>query len=173
VSITWCQWYISRLTLNKSQWKDCPSDYDAPIFNLVVCERFSIPPLEQEDAPTGVRPLPRSRKVRYLLFETAQRPSNCARRRRDSRASSPSRRDSDLEAFSHNPSDGRWVPQCRLVICLLSLYWTVANFREGECARALKGASQKRYTEIQQLSINLTVYELARMSLLRRGSVDV
>ena len=32
--------------------------------------------------------------------------SNCASSRRGTSASSPSRRDSDLEAFSHNPSDG-------------------------------------------------------------------
>ena len=45
-------------------------------------------------------------KSRIFAPATAIRQSNCARRQRGTIASSPSKRDSHLEAFSHNPLDG-------------------------------------------------------------------
>ncbi|CAK8685642.1 unnamed protein product [Clavelina lepadiformis] len=68
------------------------------------------PPFEQEGQPTRESHLSDSRKVGSRHCQRPNGPPNFARRGRGTSASSLSRRDSDLEAFSHNPPDGSFAP---------------------------------------------------------------
>ena len=101
---------VLRQSLNRSQYGGCSTGYNTLTSNQVVCKWSCAPTLNQSDpALATARDLPRAARPSNRAYAVTCATYLCLPTPGSRVIVTMSRRDSDLEAFSHNPSDGSFA----------------------------------------------------------------